>query len=173
MQGNVSRGEVCHLLLEGTLRGGEVEAHSGDGIQPCQSRRRPRISERSNEATGVTFVAVTSFASMLWVGVKPLVLKPFLPPPIARESGCEDGPVARGLCFYPGTRAWRGPLRRCSLEPDTWAVVPSPFRSAAGRPATNRTHRARATRSASALRDLQNRARRYHPGRGIPPQRDH
>ena len=44
---------------------------------------------------------------------------------------------ASGLCFYPGTRAWRGPLRRCSLESDTWAVVPSPFRSAEGRPATN------------------------------------
>ena len=87
---------------------------------------------------------------MLWVGVKPLVLKPFLPPPIARESGCEDGPVARGLCFYPGTRAWRGPLRRCSLEPDTWAVVP--FRFGQPRADPQRTVRTARVRRAAPAR---------------------
>ena len=75
--------------------------------------------------------------------------------------------MARGLCFYPGTRAWRGPLRRCSLEPDTWAVVPSPFRSAAGRPATNLY----APRACDAQRQRATRPSESRPS--VPPRSWH
>jgi hypothetical protein len=126
-----------------------------------------------------------SFASMLWVGVKLPGLEPSVKV-AAREHGDDTvtpfrlhaspamraGRKASGLCFYPGTRESRGPLRRCGLEPDTGRWYLLRF----GQPLADPQRTVRTTRVRRAerpLRDLEQRARRHHPGGGIPPQRDH
>ena len=153
-------------------------------VRPPDAGLRP-ASRLGRPIRLLRFVFVDSVASMLWVGVKPLVLSP--PPRSPRASTATNtltpfrrhaspamraGQNASGLCFYPGTRESRGPLRRCGLEPDTGRWYLLRF----GQPLADPQRTVRTTRVRRAerpLRDLEHRARRHHTGGGIPPQRDH
>ena len=91
----------------------------------------------------------------------------------SRASGCASwvcAPSPRLLSEH--ARLSRGPLRLCSLNPDTSAAVPVSVSVARARPGRTPYRAARVRRVSDRLRGFQHRTRGNHAGGRIPPQRD-